>query len=389
MQDAIRWVRSVLCPFLVRTFTYMFSLKVAVAGLFLLMLLVFFGTLYQVEHGLHAAQQKYFFSWVFLQWGFLPFPGGKLVLFILFANLFASMMVHFQYGWRLLGIVAVHFGILLMLAGGWFTHLFGEESFLVLREGEGANLTTAYKEWELSIWEPGESPMIRDITALDADGLDSGDRLRVEDYGLILRVDRYHTNARAFQDRSETGDSDILNVNGINVLHPEPSPKDPESNMPGGLFDVGFEEGEMEEKLLLFGGDQRPTRLTQSDGSPLLIQLRRKRYPLPMIVELLDFDKEFYPASSIPKAFSSRIKVYLQDLEREALIEMNQPFRYRGYTFFQASYMDVKPGDPEISRFAVTRNYGRLIPYVATGVTVAGLVLHFLIVLIPRKRKQV
>lgn len=368
-----------------RLFSYMISLKVAVIGLLLLMLLVFFGTLYQVEHGLHAAQQKYFYSWFLLLGGFIPLPGGKLVLWVLFINLFASMMTHFQYGWRHVGIAAIHFGLLLMMAGGWFTHLFGEESFLVLREGEGSNVTTGYKDWEISAWIPGDNPSLRDVTAVDSDKLKTGDVIAFPDLNLSLAVDRYHKNSRAFQDRSEEADQNVLNVNGINVLHPEKLNRDPESNIPGMMVEATFQDQAFD--LVLFGADRKPTLLNGPDEGQIMVQLRRKRYPLPMLIELLDFEKEFYPASSIPKAFSSKIKVFLQDLDREALIEMNKPFRYQGYTFFQASYMDVNPGDAEISRFAITRNYGRLIPYVATGVTVAGLILHFMVMLATGRKK--
>ena len=68
------------------------------------------------------------------------------------------------------------------------------------------------------------------------------------------------------------------------------------------------------------------------------------------------------------------MEVHIQDVVRDALVEMNQPLRYQGYTFYQASYADLE-GGAELSTFAVTRNHGRLIPYVATALTVLGLVM--------------
>lgn len=362
------------------------SLKTTVVCMFLLMLLIFLGTLYQVDFGLHAAQERYFYSWGLMLGGFFPLPGGALVLWILFLNLFASMMLHFQYGLRTIGLVMIHFGILLMLAGGWVTHLFGEESFLLLREGEAANLASGYKDWEVSFWIEGDEPNVREVFAFDSDDLTPGDVLEVEEFGISLEVQSYDLNAKAFLDSSGSVTNPFLNHHGINVLKPQPLLKEPEGHVPGAVFKGRAADG-AEFDLLLFGADQVATGVPGAEGKEVQVQLRRRRYPLPMLVELVDFEKEFHPESSIPAAFSSRIKVYLEELEREALIEMNEPFRYQGFTFYQASYLDTKPGDPEISRFAVTRNYGRLIPYVSTGVTVVGLITHFLIVLTPRRKK--
>jgi hypothetical protein len=60
---------------------------------------------------------------------------------------------------------------------------------------------------------------------------------------------------------------------------------------------------------------------------------------------------------------------------RAVAVEMNQPFRYRGYTFYQASFSEQ--GNVQGSKFAVTFNFGRLIPYVATALTTFGLIIHF------------
>ena len=55
------------------------SLKITVILLALLFLLVFLGTLYQVEHGIFGAQERFFFAWIVTAY-FIPLPGGQLVL---------------------------------------------------------------------------------------------------------------------------------------------------------------------------------------------------------------------------------------------------------------------------------------------------------------------
>jgi hypothetical protein len=86
------------------------------------------------------------------------------------------------------------------------------------------------------------------------------------------------------------------------------------------------------------------------------------------------------------KAFSSRVAISADGVDRELTISMNKPLRDRGYTLFQASYSE-QPGQPQRSTFAVTHNVGRLIPYVSTGIIVVGMIWHFVTVLVRRVRR--
>ena len=59
---------------------------------------------------------------------------------------------------------------------------------------------------------------------------------------------------------------------------------------------------------------------------------------------------------------------------------MNHPLRDGDLTFFQANYERLQDGS-EASRFAVVENRGRVMPYIASTVTVGGLIVHFLMML--------
>jgi len=60
-------------------------------------------------------------------------------------------------------------------------------------------------------------------------------------------------------------------------------------------------------------------------------------------------------------------------------IRMNEPLRYKGYTFFQASWgpQDARPGDPLFSTFAVVRNPADQWPKYACYVIGLGLLIYF------------
>ena len=93
--------------------SYLASLKIAVLGLFLLFILTFWGTVAQVEHGLYASQERYFSSFYFLAMGFLPFPGGQLVLWMLFVNLFCAFFTRIVFSSDKVGLIIVHCGLML------------------------------------------------------------------------------------------------------------------------------------------------------------------------------------------------------------------------------------------------------------------------------------
>jgi hypothetical protein len=359
-------------------FRILISLRMVVACLAILMVLVFWGTLYQVRFGLFAAQEKFFYSWIFFQFGWMPLPGAQLVLAILFVNLTASMLFRFRFGWRQTGIIFIHLGLLLLLAGGWYTHHFGEESYLALVEGEGSNLTSDYRNWELSL--SNSIDVEREITGFDTRGSSAGTIFRAERFGLEIKAGLYHANCRAFQGGES---SNTVNASNITSFQPERRNKDPEADVPGMTCTVRDSAGE-ETDLLLFGGDPIPTRIETADG-PVYFQLRRKRYQLPVFIRLLEFERSYHTGSNTAKSFDSRIEVHVGDVVREVLVEMNKPFRFQGYTFFQASFEALDSG-VELSQFAVTRNFGRLIPYFATGFTVVGLAVHFLMQMAIRRK---
>src|SRR5262249_7943879 len=110
------------------------SLKLTVVCLVLGMLLVFFGTLAQVELGLFKAQNEFFRSFIVFwgpkgaSWQIPVFPGGYLVGGVLLINLVASHIKRFQFTVEKAGIWMVHFGLILLLLGQLMTDLLSRES---------------------------------------------------------------------------------------------------------------------------------------------------------------------------------------------------------------------------------------------------------------------
>lgn len=352
------------------------SIKLTVVCLFWLAVLTFWGTLYQGDHGIYQAQARFFNSLVFFAFGFIPFPGATLTMAVLFLNLIASFFVHYQAGWKMPGLMLIHLGLLLLLLGGFFIRVTGLEAQIQLLPGEGTNVAESTSEWELSLLE--EVSASRTVHAVDFNNLKVGKRFRLDDSGLRFRVRELHPNAAPMRSTSPETRSEMLptNASGISAFSAKRLEREPPANRPGLIVQV---EGAKDVTQALFwGGEGRFLPIELPDGSVRFLSLRRKRYELPMFVELMEFSRTYYPGSQLPKDYRSDILVHFGDDEgRHAIIRMNHPFRHQGWTFYQQSF-SVVDANTDLSVLAVTRNLGSLIPYVATGVTSLGLAMHFI-----------
>jgi cytochrome c biogenesis protein ResB len=110
-------------------------------------------------------------------------------------------------------------------------------------------------------------------------------------------------------------------------------------------------------------------------GQTYSMSMRPRRYFLPYAITLKKFSHDVYPGTDIPKNFSSLVHIShpAKGEERDVLIYMNQPLRYEGLTFYQASY--GKEG--KLSILQVVQNPGWTLPYISCGLVTLGLLIHF------------
>ncbi|MFC2155574.1 cytochrome c biogenesis protein CcsA [Acidobacteriota bacterium] len=359
------------------------SLKLTVICLLVLTLIVIWGTVYQAEHGLYLAQQKFFHSWFFFIFGFIPFPGTVLVLFVLFVNLVASLFSRIGFKLSNIGNIITHTGILVLLVGGFFTFYFSQESTLILKEGETGSMSTSRHLWELAVWEQGST----EVYAVDTAGLSSGETIVFPELAVELRVKKYFGNCEPDTSGTAAGTVDrVFNFSGIQGLKVKRQAKEAADNAAGILFDISPDTAE-KRAVLLYGKDDDPTRVPVNNRV-LLFSLDRKKIALPLSLTLIDFRVIFYPNSNIPKSYENTVRIKAEGgLEREVVISMNKPLRFKNLAFFQSSYFIARDGS-EYTILAVVENVGRLLPYIASLWIFAGMLIHFIVKLVRRKNSR-
>jgi cytochrome c biogenesis protein ResB len=111
------------------------------------------------------------------------------------------------------------------------------------------------------------------------------------------------------------------------------------------------------------------------DGRTWMITLRPARYYKPYSVTLQKFTHARYAGTDIPKDFSSRVTLIdpERSVNRDVLIYMNHPLRYRGETFYQAGFQK----DDSATILQVVHNPSFIAPYVACVIVASGLLVQF------------
>jgi len=126
-----------------------------------------------------------------------------------------------------------------------------------------------------------------------------------------------------------------------------------------------------EPEWLLWG----ETRRLVFSGETLALAYRSPEVALPFRVTLLNFNSDRYPGSNMAATYESWVRV--DDTERgtsEHHISMNHPLHYRGYIFFQSSFVE---GTPMMSIFSVARAPGLPLVYLGTTLIGVGIVWMF------------
>lgn len=344
------------------------SLKLTVLCMFLLGVLIFWGTLDQIEHGLYLAQERFFNS-LFVFLGPVPVPSVRIIMWVLFFNLVAALIVRFRYSWKNIGLVITHLGLVILLVSGFLTLHFSKEFHVDLYEGESSNTASDYMNWELVIIQEDNGK----ISKLSIDEKDLNETLSMTGLALPLKIKSKYINSRYF-DTPFAG----------RILKEMPLEKDYEKNVRALILASSSSED------IILQGDDEPSHSLQYEGRDYVLLLRRKQYKLPFALELIDVSRELHPGTGVAKSYQSEVVIHENDSSRELTISMNKPFRSGLYTAYQSSFAINEEGE-EMTVIAVVQNPNYSLPYIASLICSLGLFIHFgqmfLISVLRRKRE--
>ena len=390
-------------------FKFFTSFKLATIVLVLMTIVTLFGTLAQVEDGLHSAKVQYFHSWIIADsMGGLPIllPGGLLLMLILFVNMTLGALIKVKKRWKGAGLLISHFGMLMLLAGGFVTWAFSTDGYMAMYPGMSSNRIESYRNWQLEVMPLTEDGKGEKAWILPSDELQSIKSNESRSYEspelpFTIVVNGFTKNATPIPVSAPiAANAPGKEIDGFKLSPQKPS-KEAEQNLPGAYVEFRPEGGGDPVEAILWAGSFRfdprenPMPFTfEVDGKKYGALLAKKSWTVPFEVQLDEFIFERHPGIATARNYESRVTRFEEGQPEKALeIKMNEPMRYMGYTFFQESFgpSGSQPGDEMFSQFAVANNPADQWPLYALIVTGVGLGVHFTIMLISfttRSRKK-
>lgn len=383
-------------------FRFFASLRLTVVLLALAILVVFFGTLDQVKWGVRHAQDIYFES--FVAWtpifalikmmftqvydvelarAKIPLPGGSLLGLLLIINLVCAHFRHFKPRWKHLGISVLHGGLVLLLFSGFLVGFMQEESQMWIDEGARSNYSQSIYDNELVLIDTS-GPDTDRVTAVPQSLLKDGAEIPLANLGVRLRILDFMPNSGLLRLAENPGfpataaDSGVAVHMGLTAMEKPRTFTEREVNTATAIVEVW--QGDQRLGCWLVSNvldDERfPPQRIEINGQSYIIALRFERTYYPFWLELENFTHEKYPGTDIPKHFASDVR--LVDPERgenrPVKIYMNHPLRYRGLTFYQASFGPQE----ESTMLQVVANPAYLLPYLAVALVGLGMTIHFI-----------
>jgi hypothetical protein len=377
------------------------SLRLTVVLFALSMFLVFCGTLAQMDNGLWAILSGYFRAWlawipfqVFVRFGQVffwfpktwyvsgsfPFPGGYILGGALLINLIAAHLVRFRLSWKRSGILLTHAGLIILMLGELVTGLFAVEGTMTIETGQSSNYVEHADKVELAFID-SSNPKTDHVIVVpgylikgNVGGLIANEQLPVD-----IEVNRYMLNSSEPRNPKPGEENPATRGTGLETIIDETKPGvavDPNQKRDVASAYVTFRKKGSSELLgtYLMSVWLRAQTL-KVDGKEYQVALRPEREYTPYTLLLEEFHHDVYPGTDIPKNYSSKIRLFdpEQHEDREVLIYMNNPLRYRGATFYQASFLGGDSG----TVLQVVRNPGWLMPYISCTMVALGMVIHF------------
>ena len=382
-----------MIKFLCRILDALCSMRLTMVCLAAAFVLVFAGTLAQVRFGLYFVQETYFQSWL-VWWQAaggnfrIPvFPGGHAIGAVLLANLIAAHIRMFAWTWEKVGTQLTHFGLIVMLAGGLATDLFSVESYMRIREGESKNYSEDSATMELAVVDLTDLEFEK-VTAIPGERLEDGGTIESESLPFRMTVRGFYRNSRLQtipKDGSMVPASTMGTGTRIAVKAMPRATKMDERDVMSVVLEIVPKNGGSL-GTWLFSDVLAAAQTLEVDGRSFSIQLRPTRYYKPYSLKLLEFTHETSPGTQIPKNFSSKVDLKDPELneQRQVLIYMNHPLRYRGDTYYQSGYDKDNSG----TVLQVVRNPSYQAPYIACLLVSLGLIYQFTLHLVRFARRN-
>ncbi len=390
------------------------SIQLATFLILALFVLTWFATLEQTVNGLKPMMDKYFnwkqlffFPEIGRPWQedgvlipikiYFPMLSGFWLCALFTLNLTLGGLIRFRKTPQKLGILLSHFSIVFLMVSAGVTQLTEKRGALQIYEGKVSDAAQDYHHEVIEVSELSEGKvtqvhlidweLLKDLRNKDRERL-----FKMKALPFDLKVSNLIENAQLTPEQFVPPQKKEPVLDGF-YLKKLPRQKETEAHLGGAEVTVVQKDGSEVTKLLVGSRSLHPATVT-FEGKDYLLRMRKKLWPLPFGIQLDEFRVERDPGTRRAAAFESDITRLDDGESEEVLIEMNEPMRREGWTFFQANWGPQNQENPEeyYSVFEVVRNPADQWPLYSLLVSMVGLIGHFvyrLVLFLKKPRKTV
>lgn len=337
-----------------------------------LIFLIVMATVTQKSLGLYDAVHTYLYN--FILWvGPIPLPGGGMALLIIFLCLLVKFLFYSQWSVKRTGIILSHLGVLILLLGGIVTYFTTKEGFMIIGENDTSQYYYDYKKRVFSI-----SSDEKRLVTLPFQNLKKGQEILITGTDMSVTIIDLCANCDVVASNGTLDNPQGMAKNmALNKADEKPNK---EENFSGVVFEVSFKDRESQSYIAL--EDLKIFPIIDD----VRFELTREARKLPFSITLNDFQKIDYQGTQKAQNYLSDITLEDNGIQWPTRIEMNKPFRYKGYSFYQSSFDQT--GDQEKTVLNVVKNSGRIFPYLSSLIIFIGLTYHVIYKIVMRRRKQ-
>jgi hypothetical protein len=381
------------------------SLRLTVFLFVLSLILVFCGTIAQVDLGNWTVVNRYFrtfYVWIPFQTfvhffkvfslkfdtftigipssaevpGTFPFPGGWTIGCLLLVNLLAAHAVRFRATWKKSGVLILHAGLILLMASEVITGKCAVEGSMPILTGTSSTFVNEKDSLELAVVEHSDAEA-DEVTVVPLSFLKGGQTVKHDALPFAVEMIQFMPNSELLNADSTTKDNPATQGIGLRAK----AIGAPENNGMGDKVDLPSAYMTFKEKgtgkllgtyLLSFGLKDQEVEVGENKFA---VSIRPKRIYKPYTIHLKKFEHDVYPGTNKPRHYSSTVQLVdpTRGEDREVVIWMNHPLRFGGEVFYQSG---VLPNDSG-TILQVVRNPGWILPYVSCAIVAIGMLLHF------------
>ncbi len=134
--------------------------------------------------------------------------------------------------------------------------------------------------------------------------------------------------------------------------------------------------GEGATSNVIYAYNNGDLNITPPDESGIGMKWGDTLETLPFSMTLNTFTRQDYAGTRTPQNYHSDIIITDNKSNFPVRVELNNPLNYRGYNFYQSSFIEI--GDKKATILQVSQNKGALSPYIASILIALGLIIHLI-----------